>query len=101
MYNTGTWQSIHMDEDCCLNTAGGRSSLGRSLCVQDTLSVAVVECVCVSVCMRACMFKACQQLSILSVISSGAYTVRAWPSGCTGSAWAVPGPLAVETAHCG
>lgn len=49
MYTTDTWQSIHMDEDHCLDTAGGQMSLGRSLCVQDTLSVAVVECVCLCV----------------------------------------------------
>lgn len=55
MYTTGTWQPIHMDKDRSLNTAGGRMSLGRSLCVQDTLSVAVVECVCVYVCVYACV----------------------------------------------
>lgn len=60
----------------------GQSSLGWSLCVQGSLSVSALDSVCAraSVCVsvRVCMFKACQQLSMPSVISSGAYTLRAW-----------------------
>lgn len=51
---------------------------------------------------RACVCKtACQQLSMLSVISSGAYTQRAWTTRCTGSTragtWLLAGEKHTQT----
>ena len=49
------------------------------MCARQTGSMCVCVCVCVSVCVCVCecvrVFKACQQLSVLSVISSRADTV--------------------------